>query len=258
MRWLWLFVLWASMAILMELGPLNLLVLPVMGFLTVNAWQSRSWRPAAVLLASPLPVLFISGLLAWFAERPTYHGIGLLRKEAFNLDRDTRTFQSTSGCVVNGGEFLQNLPFNSGLSLMRKAFGPPPQVYHGVYPTLEEGRHLTESGPVLPLEEFTQGKIRTATGRLFDLGEEQARQIIIDCGGYFPMEPEQPALQVRAVSMGDDCMLLRLTKVPDSDLVFGELDVVYLLDSKRRWPFARYVLAGDGAHHVPYFAHGIQ
>lgn len=251
MRWIWLFVLWGCMWILMGLGPLNLLILPVMVFLAVNAFQSRSWRPIMILAASPLAVLFMAGALAWFAEQPAYRCVGLGRGEFYNLDRDSRTYAATSGCVIYGGEFLRDEPWNLGLSLMSRAFGWPLQAYQGAYPTPVEAARLTESAPPLLSEEFEQGKIKIGKGRTLDLGKSQAYQMLLDSGGMAGAIPEIPLCQIRVAQVGDECVVLRVTHAA-GDYTGDGMDVIYLIDPQQKWPFARYVLAGDVAS-FPFF-----
>lgn len=242
-----MFVIWGAMWILLALGPLNLLILPVMAVLASSAIRSRSWRPLVTLIASPLPVLFALGASSWFGARPVHHGAGLPGPNFFNLHREDRTFSSSSGCLIDGGEWLRFAPWNLGLKGMCRCFGWPPQTYHGTYPTLEEAVELTGDAATLPLDEFRTGRFSVG-GHVVDLGEAQTHRMAYESWVMFGDDAAAKTLKIRAAQAGDDCILIRLTHSSDLE----DTDTIYLLDRRTNWPFARYLVKGRGMG-PPYF-----
>ncbi len=253
-RWFWMFLAWASMCILMCLGPLNYLVLIVMAGLLAFAVLSRSWRPMVVLMLSPIVVSFAAGALSWFSLRPAFITYGLPASGFYNLSPETRTYWDTMGCVMDGGEELELGPRNLGLELMLDVFGNPPRTYAGKYPSQDEAEKLTRSVPVTPMEAFKKGLLHVA-GRSLSIDERQSSAMLDTCRISKAGNSSFHKISVRSVQAGEDALLIRLTVDAEDHAKFLENDHVFLLDRKRLWPFAIYALKKrlGGTRH-PYFA----
>lgn len=239
---------WMMMWALSYAGILSTLCIVVAILLTILACVSRSWRPFLVLFASPFAFCFIMGLMRWFDEEPTFVGFGLPTSQSFNLKQESRCYWRSTGCIVDGSEWVWQTPSNLGLWFMCKTFGWPPHSYHGAYPTKEEAVQLTEASGLVSRDEFLLGKLRFQD-REIQLGAGQANRMVVEAGGdYF--EPEKMGdLEIRAAFAGDGCILVRLNhKNP-----IEELDLIYLLDSQTVWPFARYLIKGRESRYS-YFA----
>ncbi len=237
-----MFVIWGIMWILMEFGPLNWLVLPVMAVLVTNAIQSRSWRPLVVFFAAPVPILFLAGALSWFGNQPSYMGFGHPGPNYYNLRPESRTYAASSGCMIDGGELLRQGPHNLGLTLMTQLFGWPPKTYHGSFPTHLQATELTDAAPLVPLELFRTGIIEV-DGKKLELGAQQTERMGFETHFHFqfwsPRDDLKP-LEVRVASSEDDCVIVRLTNLNEPE----PMDQIYLLERRTAWPFARYQIKG--------------
>jgi hypothetical protein len=221
-------------------------LLAIMVSLLVAAVFWKSWRPVLVLAFSPLVVSFAFGVFSWFGDRPAYFVYGLPGPSFFNLDKNSRTYLSTLGCVSDGGEKLELLRANLGLSLMCRIFGWPPSTYHGNFPSQEEAETLTNSAPITPFEVFIKG-FAIFGDQSLQLNERQTRQMLRGCNSSANVDTDSTS--VRCASVGEDCVLIRII---NHDPIF-ETDLIYLIDRAKVWPFAVYVLRGN-AHRFPYFA----
>jgi len=236
------------------IGPLIYLHWVVMIGLIICAFWRRSWRPVCVIILSPFVIGFIWGALSWFGQRPTFITWGLPEAEFYNLDPQTRIYWESLGDLLDGSEPARATPHNLGLTLMCRAFGKPPRTYSSVYPTREEADLLTRSAMETPISVFEKGQIILASGPL-DIDERQSLAMLDTCrmikGGNFSFRKNS----VRVVQAGEDVLLIRLTVDADDLAKFLESDHLFLLDRKRLWPFALYVLKeGLGSTRHPYFA----
>jgi hypothetical protein len=214
---------------------------------------ARSRRPALALgfLAVPLGVLLTLGILAWNSLRPRFQGMGLPGTASFNLDRNTRCYQTTGGCMGNGCEWLKEWPQNFGLSLMCATFGPPPHTYHGPYPTNEEIQSLINNAPLIPLDEFLDGKM-TIQGRQIELGKQTVDRLFSDLGILFPDSPVTGSrTEVRAGIFQESCLVIGARASGNPAVGLPETEGVYLFELKGLKPFARFVFKGH-AYRIPW------
>lgn len=112
---------------------------------------SRSRKGSITLiLLSPLVVVpsfsLMAGSWGYVAGNGRIMTYGLPGGEFYNLDPTYRCYRSSSGCIVNGSEFLSQSPNNIAIQVLTTLFGPMRGAYVGPYPAREEAiRSAAES-----------------------------------------------------------------------------------------------------------------
>jgi hypothetical protein len=249
-RWSALILLLACW-IVFPLGPLSW----IMPFLLIWAlWRAVSCRAivtiAVISLANPLSFFFALGVKDYFSARPALHGMGLPGPEFGNLDRDTRCFHSTGGCVVSGDEWVHIVPHNLALRVATTVLGPPSGTYDGPYPTREEALAAFTPGTRVSLAEFRSGAIPTDSGlvRIDPAVAEKIVRFLMPLSGY--ALGEQGELfedeQLSAALWRKRCLILRW-RLSGALLIDGETaENVILIDVRTSKPFAVYQIQESG------------
>lgn len=216
--------------------PICLLAASVLSFI----WRNKT--VVAVLLLNPMAIAFYQGASEWFDERPAFTGNGLPSNRASNLNRDTRCYRRIGGCVVYGSEWVYHDSHNAGLKLMTILFGQPPKTYHGPYPTYEEATNATASAAIIPLTQFETGEF-TVDGHTLHIDPKNINLLVWDLGNNLLEVPN-----VRAVIWQNECLVIHLQTINQSQTNPKTADGVYLFEINGLKPFARYV---DGNSHSP-------
>lgn len=136
--WSWLAVVAATLLAWLSafVGGLPWLVTPA--FLVLMDWlgRNRFWRPlATLLLASPFAVACGFAALSYARGVAHFWTTGLPDATFHNVDPSTRYQSTSSGCIVNGSEWVLHLPNNATLRALHFLFGPMPGAYDGPYPS---------------------------------------------------------------------------------------------------------------------------
>jgi hypothetical protein len=93
--------------VLSLLSILSLLILPLLGYAVFRASRRGAWQPLVlVLLANPIGLWFIHGMVDYAKGAPRLRYMGLPSMEFYNIDRETRCFRQTGGCLVGGNEWV--------------------------------------------------------------------------------------------------------------------------------------------------------
>lgn len=127
--------------------------------------RRRLWAGLVLLvLTSPLSLWFAWGLAAY--GNPRAHMMSVGRRESCSsfIDRHTRLPVATSGCFVDGNEWVRNLPYNSALHLVTAVLGPPRGYYVGPIPTEQEAREALALADAVDWRELAHDKV-TVRGR---------------------------------------------------------------------------------------------
>lgn len=125
------------------------------------AWLAvrRRFKSIAVLsLTSPL--LLASALATFNYARGTarLHTVGM--PDSFdNVDPTSRYQWSSSGCLVDGSEWVINEPNNATLYSLSALFGPMPGAYSGPYPSEREAQNALRSAPHVTWKELASGTL---------------------------------------------------------------------------------------------------
>lgn len=88
---------------------------------------------------------FVSGVKDYYNGQGSLKYFGLPSVEFYNLDKEYRTYNSSSGCIVLGFEILIQKPNNWAVQLCTKMFGFQKGVYEGLYPDEVYANNLIDS-----------------------------------------------------------------------------------------------------------------
>lgn len=206
-----------------------------------KAWLALT----ATILINPLCVFFAGGLVDYMGGAPKLRYMGLPRMEFFNVDRETRCFHGTGGCLVSGNEWLFQGCHNLGVYLAAKLFGPPSRSYDGPYPSRDEAFGLVASSPDLDIHLLCKGEIHVGN-RMIQLDPKMMPELVpaymmISSAGPEPSDDDL-GFRAQAVFYQDRCLILRFA---DRGMGLGdETDCLVLIDARVRRPFAYYPIKG--------------
>jgi len=207
-----IFLSWIAYLLFWILGVVVVLV----------GWFMLKKRRKYLLLLSPLFIVplmsFASGFWGYFDGSAKFRYVGLASMEFFNLDREYRVYKSTSGCLVDGGEFLENLPNNLILTFMIKNFGHIQGAYLGAYPNKEETQRLLKD---IKLSSFSQ------VVQEYNLSKALVKTIVYDIN-----RDSEESFELKAYWLKNECLIL-------------QKDNTLLIDIKKQKIFARYRLPLD-------------
>ncbi len=239
--------------VLSLLGPLSWFIPLLMAFALVRLYVRKEWLAlAATIFGNPLSVFFAGGLSDYMQGAPSLHYMGLRELEFYNVDRETRCFRRSGGCVIHSNEWVSQLPHNLALQVASKILGPPSRSYDGPYPDKEKSLGLVDSSPALDINLLRKGVIRTG-----DLTIQLDPEMIGEFGSMFgmfdivdsvPLEDES-GFRAQAVLSESRCLVLRLTEIDGA--AGHDQDFVILIDRRNMRPFAYYCNKGRAFFRVP-------
>lgn len=237
-------MLLATCWVLSYMSVLSVAMLPILGFYLLRYAGSVHWKAFLCLfLLNPLSVAFMSGVVSYAKGAPTLRGMGLYNLEGYNIDRKTRCFRSSGGCMVSGNEWVYIAPHNSALKIMSFIFGPPSKSYDGPYPTKEEAFALSEKGMSISPEDFKLGKV-VMRNRSYQLGTFFPNAILYRgflLSGFF--EDNETELKITASIYRERCLILRFEEsyyFPEEHPGSEKIDFAVCLDLETQTPFAYY------------------
>jgi hypothetical protein len=126
------------------------------------AWLAVRRRFASIaVLSLTSPLLFASALATFGYVRGTalLRTVGESDPSLRNVDPTTRYQWTTSGCLVDGSEWVINEPNNATLYLLQALFGPMPGAYSGPYPSELEAQNALRSAPRASWKELVSGML---------------------------------------------------------------------------------------------------
>ncbi len=244
---LWVPVIVAMIWSSASLGVFSVIVMPGVILAMLVLVSRKAWLAILVVLAaSPLGVNFGSGVAEYFQGKPALRSMGLPRMEFFNVDRSSRCFTATGGCLDSGDEWVSDLPHNAAVRLMAMIFGPPRDSYDGPYPTKDEGLALTSDAPITPVDDFILGNVLVG-GDPVSLGKAEVGEIIEHFGFWFLREPEWRDYEgrVRTRVVGERCLIVRISEKATRWTSEKGRDVMIYFDLENRRPFAYFGIDGD-------------
>jgi len=250
-RWSFVSVAVVACWVLSLLSILSLLIPPLLGFGLIKSWRRHAWLPALLLLiANPLGVFFMGGLVDYAGGAPTLRSMGLPSREFFNIDRESRCFRRTGGCVVSGNEWVFEVPHNLGVQISVAMFGPPSRSYDGPYPTKDEALKLVSAAPKLDVAEFNKGRIPNGNASI-QLDPAMVERLLDDMGSDLvlgdQLDGEASKSSVQASVFEGRCLIIRFVDfVPFPTTTESNVrDSMVLIDLKVLRPFAYYGNKGD-------------
>ncbi|MEO5915546.1 MAG: hypothetical protein ABIS50_15035 [Luteolibacter sp.] len=240
------------------LGPLTLLIVPLLVTCLFITLRRRAWLCSLILLlANPLSLFFIGGVVDYAKGAPALHSMGLPSREFYNVDPTTRCFRQTGGCVVYGGEWIHQVPHNIALIFLSGVFGPPSRSYDGPYPSKEEALRVVSSAPKLNPSDFIGGRVHVGSATL-EIKPDDLVELLED-QGIFRSTQETYSLDdlsgtdVYAAIFENRCLILRF-KSANSMFTSEESPVqqnMVLFDSKNMRPFAYFPVQGERLRRNP-------
>lgn len=127
--------------------------------------RRRLWGGLVVLLvSSPLSFSFARGLAAYGNPDATMMSVGLRESGSTFIDRHTRLPVATSGCLVDGDEWIRDWPYNGALHLAVAVLGPPRGHYAGPIPTERQARQALAGTEAVDWRELAHDRV-TVGGR---------------------------------------------------------------------------------------------
>lgn len=143
--WIALIFSWLSLIffIPLQLGiPLWLIALIIL-------FVRKSKLKWYLLVFSAWPILpvysFLKGTVQYATGHATMQYVGYPNSEFYNLDRELRTWNSTSGCIYSGIEPITQYPNNAAVRLCTSLFGVQSGVYRGQYPEKDQALAMIQT-----------------------------------------------------------------------------------------------------------------
>jgi len=130
------------------------------------------------------------------------------------IDRHTRLPIATSGCLIDGDEWVRDVPYNLALHFVTGIVGPPAGTYGGPLPTDPEARAALVHAASLDWRVLAQDRVRI-DDRSIALQRWLGRALIRAMYGFDPLrdEPSSPLAPeglIRARLWRDQIVLIEL------------------------------------------------
>jgi hypothetical protein len=138
-------------------------------------------------------------------------GQAVLRTEGYpwnlpTLDRETRCYWQSSGCVVQGHEWAIHQPYNHAVRAMTSLFGHMRGVYTGPYPTESEAIAALEGRTLVLWEDLLEGRV--VLGRVVIPVDETVRTWLQ--AGYDEQNRIGVSTEPAAILWKEECVLIQL------------------------------------------------
>ena len=231
------------------LGPLSFLF-PVQALGVLLRFVSGRRFVAAVLFVALNPF----GLSAWmgFVDYATGNAhlrfSGLPGTKFLNLDRELRCGTATYGCIVDGSEWITQLPYNATVRLLTKSFGYMPGTYTGPYPTESEAKTALVAAPAIPAEVLKADHLVIGDDAV-TLDQGVGEQLLKRLQSLEELWPPEFDRTIHGCIWQRDVVLLRIPSQGYGDAKQNSAVIVVFSRAAGR-PFAYYG-EGNYSHHFP-------
>lgn len=231
------------------LGPLSLVVVPVImiGGLLYFLGHRRYATAVLLLVATPMSVSFIQGSVDYFNGEARLRHSGLPGTTFFNLDPELRCGRSTYGCIVSGGEWVTQLPYNSAVRLFTACFGWMPNTYKGPFPTEDEAKTALASGVAVSAGDLRNDRL-VIDGVHIKLDNGVGAELLEGLR-YTDNSFDNKPPEITAAIWQQDCILLRIPSWRDYSEEATSA-VIALFSRAAGRPFAYYA-EGSYSHRYP-------
>jgi hypothetical protein len=232
-------------------GPLSYAIFPLLLWALNRSLKERNRVLTAILLlTNPLSLIAMKAAADYARGAPSLRSMGLPDAEFSNIDRKTRCFRTTGGCLVNGDEWVVEAPHNLTLHLLCSILGPPSKSYDGPYPDKETALRIVSAAPLQKAEDLSESRISFGS-ESFQFTPENAEALASGLGTYGAFGPDYDSelFRIQAASFEQRCLIIR---VRETEIFDPEgTDCLVLIDQTTLRPFCRYQISGD---RMPRFA----
>lgn len=214
----------------------------------------RRWPTAlAYLLLLPTTFTAIQAARDYRAGTARLRYSGLPGTRFFNEDPIYRCGRTTYGCIVSGGEWITQLPYNTTVAALVRCFGYMPGSYDGPYPSEEETKAALAVAKPIDWKALEAGTVsiddnetRLAEGVGKTLLSRSRYPDDIDREWLWRDGRERPS--VKGTVWQERCLLLSIpTELPNKE---KESAMLVVIDRRSGRPFAYYE-EGEYSHHFP-------
>ena len=246
-RWLdvaaWIAITW----IVFFLGPLSLAVPVAVCSVSYQLFVARRYLAVGLFnLMTPLGLSAAMAVADYAMGDVHLRYSGLPETTFHNLDPETRCGKATYGCIVDGSEWITQLPYNTTARLLTACFGYTPGAYTGPYPTEEESRSALVHAPVISADELKLNRI-VIGGETIQLDDGVGARLLEKLryfDEWWPLESEE-ARSIRAIVWKEECVLVRIPVDRRSDDELPSAAIAVFSRTAGR-PFAFY---GEGRYY---------
>lgn len=224
------------------------------GFFLLALWvlscllYYRQYRFALFLiLTNPVALSFYMGVYDYARGNARLRYFGYPGTTFHNLDRDLRCGKGSSGCVVDGSEWMLQMPYNGAVRLLTAFGGPMPGAYVGPYPTESEAKAALVNGFKVSSDDLRNDRL-VIDGETIqldpDVGKELHSRIVSKLQSWSEFGPD-----INAVLCENECVVLRFSNLKENKN--SEHSAVTILLSRTAGrPFAYYP-EGNYHHSFP-------
>ncbi len=228
------------------LHPIAALLFPLVLITSVSGslFQRRFGGAMLVFLLSPLSLPFLFGVSDYFKGKARLQTMGLPSLRFFSVDRTYRCEWVTGGCLVNGTQWIHEIPNNFAVKTCIRLLGPQKGSYVGPYPTEEGASIAALNGITVTASELLSDKLSiSGVTILLDKGVGSALLTDTDWAWALgnPREEQRMAESYGPITgaiISDSCLVLR---IPSASHWNGKPSgYVVVIDTNRGRPFAFY------------------
>lgn len=234
--------------------PTGMVFLFTVPIVAVRWIVHRRWPTALLyLLLLPTTLTAIQAVADYRAGTARLRYSGLPGTSFHNEDPTFRCGRASYGCIVSGGEWITQLPYNTTVAMLVRCFGYMPGAYDGPYPSEEETKAALSGAQAIDWKTLEAGMVtvggdhvRLADGVGKTLLERSLFSSYIDSDWRWRDGRKRPS--VTATSWRDRCLLLSIPAILMSEE--KESAMLVVIDRNNGRPFAYYEL-GDYHHRFP-------
>ena len=244
----WVFVPLVWLIYYLNLNGFGVLVL-IAGFCLL-IYEKRWSTIGATAILSPVTLFFSYGINDYWQETAYLRFRGFPTNESINVHPVFRCRQMTGGCVVRGGEGLQDASYNAGLCLMISLFGPMDGSYVGPYPSKREAIAILVNGQIIPVQQIFDDEIKVS-GSTVRLRNGLGKQLLAQTEWSFLLTPmDEDYIKENFPKTGpikgslfqNTCLVLRIPSSIEADCETAEqpCTTIALIDTVTGKLFACY------------------
>lgn len=211
-RWIdvaaWIVITW----VLAALGPFSVFVPVAVCWVLYRLLAARRFLGAGLFtLMMPLGLSAVMAVADYGRGNVRLRDSGLPEMKFYNLDPEWRCGRTTSGCIVDGSEWITQLPYNTTAKWLIACFGYMPGTYLGPYPTEKESQAALANAPAISADELEHDRI-VIDGEAIQLDDGVGTQLLkkLRYSGEWWTPESIKDHPIRAVVWKEECVLVRI------------------------------------------------